>query len=148
MRVWLLSVGVQGTKEARALGALVRSRCKPLSPGLRHIGCQQDSQQPLFSSHILTANSQITKLCRFHLHLPHFLQVYETYNKPGLINRRRYNRIAEKTSHSLWPVCVLVILAAEGGAPPPNNTHTTVYVGHLSPRTERRDVEELVSLWA
>ncbi|KAG0229319.1 hypothetical protein BGX31_006249 [Mortierella sp. GBA43] len=32
--------------------------------------------------------------------------------------------------------------AAEGGAPPPN-THTTVYVGHLSHRTERRDVEEL-----
>ncbi|KAF9113988.1 hypothetical protein BGX27_000381 [Mortierella sp. AM989] len=32
---------------------------------------------------------------------------------------------------------------AEGGAPPPSNTHTTVYVGHLSPRTERRDVEEL-----
>ncbi|GJJ73849.1 hypothetical protein EMPS_06207 [Entomortierella parvispora] len=35
--------------------------------------------------------------------------------------------------------------AAEGGAPPPaaTSTHSTVYVGHLSPRTERRDVEEL-----
>ncbi|KAF9957972.1 hypothetical protein BGZ72_001079 [Mortierella alpina] len=35
--------------------------------------------------------------------------------------------------------------AAEGGAPAPAGagTHTTVYVGHLSPRTERRDVEEL-----
>ncbi|KAF8940046.1 hypothetical protein BGZ58_007978 [Dissophora ornata] len=32
---------------------------------------------------------------------------------------------------------------ADGGAPPSTNTHTTVYVGHLSPRTERRDVEEL-----
>ncbi|OAQ27231.1 hypothetical protein K457DRAFT_642474 [Linnemannia elongata AG-77] len=35
----------------------------------------------------------------------------------------------------------------EGAAPaaPANSTHSTVYVGHLSPRTERRDVEELVS---
>ncbi|KAG0205503.1 hypothetical protein BGX28_002939 [Mortierella sp. GBA30] len=34
--------------------------------------------------------------------------------------------------------------AAEGGAPAPSTgTHTTVYVGHLSHRTERRDVEEL-----
>ncbi|KAF9297844.1 hypothetical protein BKA57DRAFT_445139 [Linnemannia elongata] len=32
---------------------------------------------------------------------------------------------------------------ADSGAPPPASTHTTVYVGHLSPRTERRDVEEL-----
>ncbi|KAG0082024.1 hypothetical protein BGZ90_001040 [Linnemannia elongata] len=33
----------------------------------------------------------------------------------------------------------------EGAAPaaPANSTHSTVYVGHLSPRTERRDVEEL-----
>ncbi|KAG0238212.1 hypothetical protein BGW42_006492 [Actinomortierella wolfii] len=29
------------------------------------------------------------------------------------------------------------------GAPPPSSTHSTVYVGHLSHRTERRDVEEL-----
>ncbi|KAF9930620.1 hypothetical protein FBU30_000246 [Linnemannia zychae] len=34
--------------------------------------------------------------------------------------------------------------ATEGGAPAaPTSTHSTVYVGHLSPRTERRDVEEL-----
>ncbi|KAF9964078.1 hypothetical protein BGZ70_006957 [Mortierella alpina] len=35
--------------------------------------------------------------------------------------------------------------AAEGAAPPSSGavTHTTVYVGHLSLRTERRDVEEL-----
>ncbi|KAF9979982.1 hypothetical protein BGZ65_005727 [Modicella reniformis] len=33
--------------------------------------------------------------------------------------------------------------ASEGGAAPPSNTHSTVYVGHLSARTERRDVEEL-----
>ncbi|KAF9907183.1 hypothetical protein EC991_011246 [Linnemannia zychae] len=32
---------------------------------------------------------------------------------------------------------------ADSGAPAPASTHTTVYVGHLSPRTERRDVEEL-----
>ncbi|KAG0221168.1 hypothetical protein BGX31_010124 [Mortierella sp. GBA43] len=34
--------------------------------------------------------------------------------------------------------------ASEAGAPPPpSSTHSTVYVGHLSARTERRDVEEL-----
>ncbi|KAG0362977.1 hypothetical protein BGZ54_008386 [Gamsiella multidivaricata] len=34
--------------------------------------------------------------------------------------------------------------ATEGGAPPSAaSTHSTVYVGHLSARTERRDVEEL-----
>ncbi|KAF9584983.1 hypothetical protein BGW38_004391 [Lunasporangiospora selenospora] len=33
--------------------------------------------------------------------------------------------------------------ATEGGAPAAPPAHTTVYVGHLSSRTERRDVEEL-----
>ncbi|KAF9431207.1 hypothetical protein BGZ94_006888 [Podila epigama] len=33
--------------------------------------------------------------------------------------------------------------ADSGAAAPPTSTHSTVYVGHLSPRTERRDVEEL-----
>ena len=37
-------------------------------------------------------------------------------------------------------------IALEGSAPPSASgaVHTTVYVGHLSLRTERRDVEELV----
>lgn len=53
--------------------------------------------------------------------------------------------ITTHDSNLIW-IFFLFVLADGGAAAAPASTHSTVYVGHLSPRTERRDVEELVRI--